>query len=205
MEKDDIETTSKGIAKATHAEPIKDLNDIAKIKAVLNKPKTKKYYVLFMTGIYVGLRISDLLRLKVKDVQTGYVRMHETKTRKAKDFVINPKLLPLLHAWIAEQKLKEDDFIFFANRKDGTKNKAIDKSQAFRKIREAVREAGVDIHYSNHTLRKTCAHHAYKNNGEDLTKIQYLLNHSSQAVTMRYIGLDQESIDETLNNLDFEI
>lgn len=205
MGKEEIEKTSKGITKATSAEPIKDLNDIAKIKAVLNVPKTKKYYILFMTGIYVGLRITDLLKLKVKDVQTGYVRMRETKTRKAKDFAINPKLLPLLNSWIAEQKLKEDDFIFFANRKDGSKSKAIDKSQAFRKIREAVEKAGVNIHYSNHTLRKTCAYHAYKNNGEDLTKIQYLLNHSSQAVTMRYIGLTQESIDETLNNLDFEL
>lgn len=195
-----LEYTARGVRKATAAEPIKDRRDIERIKQVLNTPKSQKYYVLFMTGIYCALRISDILKLQVKTVKTGYVYIHETKTRKAKQFKINPKLQAILDNWIAAKNLQDDDYIFYAN---GHKERHIDESMAYRKIKAAVKSAGVDVHYSNHTLRKTASYHAYMENGKDITLISHILNHSSPAVTMAYIGLTQESVDDCLCSLDF--
>lgn len=190
------------ISTATAAEPIKDRAIIEGIKTTLNTKKTRKYYALFCTGINTALRISDILKLRVSDIETGYVHTTETKTGKRKKFPINDSLMAVLQNYIREFKLKDDDFLFFSNRKDGLRNvKYIDQSQAYRKLKEVVEGLYPEIHYQNHTLRKTAAYWLLKNNGNDITLVMHALNHSSIAVTMRYIGLTQENVDNAFNNL----
>lgn len=52
-----------------------------------------------------------------------------------------------------------------------------------------------------HTLRKTFAYHAYKS-GIDITLIQRLLNHSSTSITLRYIGITRDQLDDVYLKLD---
>ena len=187
---------------ATAAEPIKDRAIIEGIKTALNTKKTRKYYALFCTGINTALRISDILKLKVSDVESGYVHTTETKTGKRKQFPINDSLMAVLQNYIKEYKLKDDDYLFFSNRKDGLRNvKYIDQSQVYRKLKEVIEGLYPEIHYQNHTLRKTAAYWLLKNNGNDITLVMHALNHSSVAVTMRYIGLTQENVDNAFNSL----
>ena len=189
------------ISTATAAEPIKDRAIIEGIKTILNTKKTRKYYALFCTGLNVSLRISDLLNLRVLDVQTGYVHTKETKTGKSKQFPINDSLMAVLNNYIKEVNLKEDDYLFFSNRKDKLKNiKPMDQSQAYRKLKEVVENLYPEIHFSTHALRKTCGYWLYKST-KDITLVMHALNHSSVAVTMRYIGLTQESVDNAFNGL----
>lgn len=186
---------------ATAAEPIKDRAIIEGIKTILNTKKTRKYYALFCTGLNVSLRISDLLNLRVLDVQSGYVHTKETKTGKSKQFPINDSLMAVLNNYIKEVNLKEDDFLFFSNRKDKLKNiKPMDQSQAYRKLKEVVEKLYPEIHFSTHVLRKTCGYWLYKST-KDITLVMHALNHSSVAVTMRYIGLTQECVDNAFNGL----
>ena len=84
------------ISTATAAEPIKDRSVIEGIKTALNTQKTRKYYALFCTGINTALRISDILKLRVMDVELGYVHTTETKTGKRKQFPINDGLKAVL-------------------------------------------------------------------------------------------------------------
>ena len=187
---------------ATAAEPIKDRAIIEGIKTALNTKKTRKYYALFCTGINTALRISDILKLRVSDVESGYVHTTETKTGKRKQFPINDSLMAVLQNYINEYKLKNDDYLFFSNRKDSLRNvKYIDQSQAYRKLKEVIEGLYPEIHYQNHTLRKTAAYWLLKNNGNDITLVMHALNHSSVAVTMRYIGLTQENVDNAFNSL----
>ena len=187
---------------ATAAEPIKDRAIIEGIKTALNTKKTRKYYALFCTGINTALRISDILKLRVSDVESGYVHTTETKTGKRKQFPINDSLMAVLQNYIKEYKLKDDDYLFFSNRKDGLRNvKYIDQSQVYRKLKEVIEGLYPEIHYQNHTLRKTAAYWLLKNNGNDITLVMHALNHSSVAVTMRYIGLTQENVDNAFNSL----
>ncbi len=189
------------IKTATASEPIKDRAIIEEIKTELNTKKTRKYYALFCTGINVGLRISDLLQLKVIDVKSGYVRTKETKTGKYKQFPINDSLKAVLDNYIKEFQLKDDDYLFFTNKADKTKNSQhIDQSQAYRKLRETIKKVAPELHISTHTLRKTFGFWLYKQT-KDIVLVMHALNHSSIAVTMRYIGLTQESVDLAVNEL----
>lgn len=189
------------ISTATAAEPIKDRAVIEGIKTALNTKKTRKYYALFCTGINTALRISDILKLKVSDVQTGYVYTKETKTGKSKQFPINNMLEAVLENYIKEYKLQGKDFLFFSNRKDKARNiKPIDQSQAYRKLKEVIENLYSDIHFSTHVLRKTCGYWLYQTT-KDITLVMHALNHSSISVTMRYIGLTQENVDNAFNGL----
>ncbi len=186
---------------ATAAEPIKDRSIIEGIKTSLNTKKTRKYYALFCTGINTALRISDILKLKVSNIKTGYVHTTETKTGKSKQFPINDGLQAVLKNYIREFGLHTDDYLFFSNKKDGTKNtKHIDQSQAYRKLKEVVESLYPEIHFSTHVLRKTCGFWLFQLTN-DITLVMHALNHSSVAVTMRYIGLTQESVDNAFNSL----
>lgn len=190
------------ISTATAAEPIKDRAIIEGIKTALNTKKTRKYYALFCTGINTALRISDILKLRVSDVESGYVHTTETKTGKRKQFPINDSLMAVLQNYIKEYKLKDDDYLFFSNRKDGLRNvKYIDQSQAYRKLKEIIEGLYPEIHFSTHCLRKTCGFWLYQNSGKDITLVMHALNHSNISVSMRYIGLNQESVDNAFNNL----
>ena len=189
------------ISTATAAEPIKDRSVIEGIKTALNTKKTRKYYALFCTGINTALRISDILKLRVMDVELGYVHTTETKTGKRKQFPINDGLKAVLSNYIREFNLKEDDYLFFSNRKDRLKNiKYIDQSQAYRKLKDVVENLYSEIHFSTHVLRKTCGFWLYQQT-KDITLVMHALNHSSVAVTMRYIGLTQQSVDNAFNGL----
>ncbi len=189
------------IKTALAAEPIKDRAIIEGIKTALNTKKTRKYYALFCTGINTALRISDILKLKVSDVKSGYVHTKETKTGKNKQFPINSVLEAVLENYIKEFNLKDDDYLFYSNRQDKLKNiKAIDQSQAYRKLKEVVERLYPQIHFSTHVLRKTCGYWLYQTT-KDITLVMHSLNHSSVSVTMRYIGLTQENVDNAFNGL----
>ncbi len=73
-------------------QPIRDKRNIQDMKRYL-KGKDEKYYIMFIIGINVGLRISDILTLKVSDV---YEKEHDTikeeKTKKNKRFLINKQM-----------------------------------------------------------------------------------------------------------------
>ena len=75
-------------------EPIRSLEDIKSIKRLLSN--SHRDYLLFTLGVNNGLRIGDLLQLKVKDVQGvkpgDTVRVREEKTGKPNILVINPTL-----------------------------------------------------------------------------------------------------------------
>ena len=66
-------------------------------------------------------------------------------------------------------------------------------------LNKAAKIAEINIHIGTHSLRKTFGYHHYKKFG-NLPLLQKILNHSSSAVTLRYIGLEQEIIDESYNN-----
>ena len=75
-------------------QPIRDLKDIAKMKEVLAKYSDRDC-MLFTFGINCGLRVSDLLTLRVSDVSGDHVIVMEKKTGKINRFPINAKLLRL--------------------------------------------------------------------------------------------------------------
>lgn len=66
-------------------EPIRDTDDIERIKDFL-KRKNERDYVLFLFGIYTGLRVSDIIPIKVKQIMRDKIEIREKKNRQIKTF-----------------------------------------------------------------------------------------------------------------------
>jgi integrase len=170
-------------------QPIRNKRDIDRMKRALSG----RNRLLFTFGINSGLRISDILRLKVADVidpngkPRQSITMREEKTGKGKTFVFNRSILDELNGipYDAEAYL-------FPSRKGGG---PISRVQAYRILNEAAERCGLSEPIGTHTLRKTFGYHAYKA-GVDLSLLMLIFNHSSQAVTLRYIGITQDSIND---------
>jgi integrase len=171
-------------------QPIREPEKVEAVKHYL-KTKNKRNYMLFVIGINTGLRISDILQLKVGDLKDHYVRLRETKTRKQKMIRITPSLKRELKPYLQD---KEDHEYIFQSRNGG--NKPIGRSMAYKILREAA-DAYNLIDIGTHTLRKTFGYHFYLQT-KDVAMLQELFNHSSPHITLRYIGINQDSMDKAM-------
>ena len=91
-------------------EPIRGKNTINKFAQVL-RSYSERDYVLFLTGIYLGRRISDILPLKVKDVKDReYVYFRESKKNKEAYLKINKKLKKVFKDYCAD--MDGEDYLF---------------------------------------------------------------------------------------------
>lgn len=172
-------------------QPIRDPDMIEQIKRYL-RSMNERNYMLFVFGINTGLRIQDMLKLRVRDVKGDHIVMREMKTDKQKWLKINPTLKRELKRYTAEM----DDYDFLFKSREG-KNKPITRDMAYKILRKAANEFGlVDI--GTHTCRKTFGYHLYRKE-KDITLLQKIFNHSSPEITLRYIGMDQDTMDNAIS------
>ena len=169
-------------------QPIRDRSQIEEMKNELRK-KGSRDYLLFYVGINTGLRISDILSLRVCDVKDrSHIILTEQKTDKVKRFKINTELKQELDIYI--RTMEPDEFLF-QSRKGS--NISISRVQAYRILNTAAVKIGLS-EIGTHTLRKTFGYHFYQQ-FKDVALLQELFNHSSPSVTLRYIGINQDMMD----------
>lgn len=176
-------------------EPIRDKKKIESMKKYL-KGQNIRDYLLFTLGINSGLRISDLLKLKVEEVKDkDRISIREQKTGKAKDFPLSETSKKAISEYVKARGLAKGPL--FVSRKG---NKPITRIQAYRILSCAASHVGITDAIGTHTLRKTFGYHAYQN-GVDITRIQKLLNHSAPSITLAYIGITKEELDNVYISL----
>lgn len=174
---------------AQEVEPIKSIKDINKIKQYLLGKKNKRDYCIFVVGINVGLRAGDLLSLKFSDVTDGNiifdeVTITESKTGKKKTFTLNKSAKDSIKVYLSSiYNFELTDFLFKSR-----KGEHLGVRPLHHIIKTTLNDLGIKGNYGTHSLRKTMAFHRYKNN-VPLETLQKLLNHSSSAITLRYIGI----------------
>ena len=167
-------------------EPIRRKKDIQKIKKILLKQNYRDY-VLFCLGINSGLRISDILKLDVKDVKNkNFIQLFEKKTGKFKKFPINKTLKAMLYKYTKNKNIYEPLFTTVFNNR-------MDRITAYRIIKNACIKANLEENIGTHTLRKTFGYFYYKK-FKNILMLQHIFNHSTPAITLRYIGIEQEQI-----------
>ena len=175
-------------------DPIREISDIQKIKAELLRSSYRDY-LFFEVGINTGLRVSDILTLKVSDVRDKfYIEIREQKTGKGKKFRLNDTVKTELENFISGKK--DNDFIFESRRSRGV---PLERTRAYCILNNAAAAAGLKIKIGTHTMRKTFGFHFYQKT-KDIALLQELFNHSSPSVTLRYIGINQNIIDAALEN-----
>ena len=174
-------------------EPIRDTRKIKEIKDDLLK-QSYRNYMMFLVGINTGLRVGDLLRLKVDDIRDKkHIIIKEQKTLKNKQFLINRVLRQELTEYM--KNMDNNEYLFQSRI---GKNKALSRFQAYRIISSAGRKVGLERISCNST-RKTFGYHHYKKY-KDVALLQNLFNHSKPDITMTYIGITQDIIDESIEN-----
>ena len=172
-------------------QPIRDKQQLEDMKWALKKWCSERDYMLFLIGINVGCRIGDLLKLKVSDVRRKKrVVIQEGKTKKKRELNLSN-----IYDEIQEYIKTIDSQWLFPSRKGDS---PITPTQAYRQFNKAADFAGVES-VGNHTCRKTFGYWFYKQT-KDVAKLQHILNHSTPAITLRYIGITDEEIEKDLDS-----
>jgi len=183
-------------------EPIREISQIKMIKGNLFRQKNKRDFLLFVFGINSGLRISDLLSLKlgdVKDSQGGLkddLDIREQKTGKTRKVFFNKQIKEALKYYLEKNDIYDLDRYLFTKEKS-KRNKPITRVRAYQLINEWCREVGIRYKVGGHTLRKSFGYHLRKQ-GISIEQISSLLNHQNIKVTFRYIGIDQDEDREVI-------
>jgi integrase len=170
--------------------PIESDETLALIKEELKKKGTMPL-LLWTFGVNTSLRISDILDIQVKDVMGDKLYLKEQKTGKRQEIVLNKGITDILEGYIKTMQPYE---YLFKGRQGG--NKPITRQRASQIIKEAVKAVGLNpSRISCHSMRKSRALRIYNQTG-DIALVMKMLNHSSQAVSLRYLGIEQNIMDE---------
>jgi len=173
-------------------QPIRDIEDIENMKRTLRR-NSQRDYMLFLTGINTGLRISDILKLYVRDVRgKSHLILKEKKTGKGKRLLLNAPFKAELDEYILD--MEDYDPLFKSQKGD---NQPICAIRAWGILKEAASKCGL-VEIGTHTLRKTFGYHFYQQY-KDVAMLQDIFNHSSPSVTMRYIGINADLIDTAIS------
>lgn len=176
-------------------EPIRDRQKINSIYYYL-KGKDPKYGLLFKFGLNTGLRISDILPIKVSDIFISdkkfreHLIIREKKTQKEKKIKLNDILKAEINSYMKNRKITGSPYLFYSN-----KGGCISRIQSYRVLKEAAECCGVE-NFGTHSLRKTWGYWTYKKSKYNIGLIMDTFNHSSQQITLRYIGISQDQKDE---------
>ncbi len=170
--------------------PIENDEKLLEIKEELKKKGTMPL-LLWTFGVNTSLRISDILPIKVKDVMGDKLYLKEKKTGKHQEIALNRGITDILEGYIKNMNPEE---YLFKGRQGG--NKPITRQRASQIIKSAVKAVGLNpARISCHTMRKSRALRIYRQTG-DIALVMKMLNHSSQAVTLRYLGIEQQIMDK---------
>ncbi|MFR2010419.1 MAG: tyrosine-type recombinase/integrase [Christensenellales bacterium] len=188
-------------------QPVRDIVELKKIKKYYREVKpNKRNFLLIICGLNTALRISDILKLRWKDVYNenllsfkSHIDVKEQKTGKKTTVFINNNLKEALASFLKDIIAKKgklcdvmEQFIFLGQK---STDKPISRIQAFRIISEAAKKCLLSHKVSCHSLRKTFGYHAWKK-GVSPALLTSIYNHSSYKITTRYLGIEQDDRDE---------
>lgn len=180
------------ISMSYNVQPLRTQQEINDFLFCLRRNKNAERDVfLFLIGINSGLRMSDIVKLKKKDViSSKNPRIVEQKTGKTRILYLS-SLQELIQDYTKD--LEPEDYLF-----PSTKGGHLEVNtvyQMFQKVAALLDRDDI----GTHTLRKTFGYHYYKKT-KDVATLMEIFGHSSEKITKRYIGINEDEISETLLN-----
>lgn len=166
--------------------------------------------MLFVIGINLGIRASDLCCLKYSFFMNDdgtfkeFYSLQPKKTKKTGKFVklyFNQTVKKAISDYLTEYPMNDlEEYLFKSRKGDGH----ITEVSLGRIIKDSAAEVGIERNICSHSLRKTFGYFVY-HNAEDknnaLIILQTIFNHSSPAITSKYIGLTDNEISDVFNTL----
>lgn len=188
-----------------YVQPIRERKKIEAMKKVLQH--NKRDMLMFVLGVNCGLRISDILSLEVNHILTvkgkpkEFFELREKKTDKYRRIMLAENVQKGVSDYLKGYEGEMCRPLFISRKKDENgQAKALTRQQAYNILNEAAKTVGINEAIGCHSLRKTFGYWAYKS-GTDIVLLQQIFNHSSPSVTLRYIGIIQDDIDNVIINL----
>jgi len=167
------------------------------VKRLINAIPTKKSKLMISMIYACGFRVSELINLKINDLNfeemTGYVR--QAKGKKDRIFNISKFLLNNLKKQVNNQRELNQEYLF-----TGPKGKLTDRNLQ-KIVRKFAKKAGINKEVHPHTLRHSFASHLLENN-VDIRKIQELLGHADLSTTQIYTHISTEELKKIHSPID---
>lgn len=176
------------------------ITDIEKLNIMANYlyNKSKRDYLIFEIGINLGIRVTDFTHQTVgfyREVcNKGYLELIPSKTARYNKKIKIPlqeDLKKLIEQYIKDRPNEEPMFI------SRDKGGMLGRQQINRIVKDAALKAGIRDNVGCHSMRKTFGYWHYKNN-KDIRLLMEIFNHSSEEVTLRYIGVTEEEIAKSM-------
>lgn len=186
---------TKGGRKPGAKEPIRSLEKIEEMKEWLLRNSSYRNYFLFYFGVNTGLRISDILNFRVKDVRGKDVtKIKMEKTKKTVEVYFNSSLQLEIEKYT--KQMADSDWLFPSREGD----KPITRQMADKFLREAAVACGIDRdHWGTHSMRKSFGYHYYQKT-KNVYYLMRLFGHITQAQTLQYIGIKADEIRATMED-----
>ena len=170
--------------------------------------------MLFLIGINLGIRASDLCSLRYSFFYNGngefkeHYSLQPKKTKKTKKFVklyFNQVVKKAITEYVEKYPFEDmNEYLFKSRKGDGH----ITEISLGRIIKDASEEVGIERNINSHSLRKTFGRFIWHNavdKHKALITLQTIFNHSSPTVTSKYIGLTDNEVSEVFNDLNLGI
>lgn len=213
-----VEDYTTEIAPDYSAEPIKSLDQIFLISNYLISNSRYRDNMLFIVGINFGLRVSDLRVLRFSDLINDNLTfkdnfpVFEKKTRntrkkkKNRYITINTAVVEAITLYLENTSgVALSDYLFKSeSNHGGNVNEPLTIQSINRILKNISNDLDMNIRVSSHTLRKTFCYHQMvmsHNDPRKLVLLQKMLNHSTPAQTLDYIGITGEEIEEAYRTL----
>lgn len=151
----------------------------------------KQLAMTFMLQANLGLRISDVLKLKPSTFKNDKLEVIEKKTGKLQYRTINRNLKELIYEYALENNIKSNDYLIQV------------------KVRAIQKQLSIIANYlnltniSSHSFRKLFGVTVYNQTNGNIELLKELFNHSNISTTQRYIKVSQKQIDEISSSIDF--
>ena len=187
-------------------EPIRSMDELDQFRLVMKsksknatRPSVVKNWdrnlMIFNLGCNTGLRIGDIIKLKVADVAKGVIDIREEKTSKENVVVMNTKIQKELKKFIAKYDLEDWQYLFRSQKKKEGQELPITRERGWQFLKEVERELKLPYRVGTHTMRKTFGFHYYQKTKDAVTLME-MFNHSDISVTLRYIGVTQHMVNK---------
>jgi integrase/recombinase XerD len=170
------------------------LDEVAQFFAAIGN---LKHRAILMTAYAAGLRLSEVVSLRVEDIDSRRMalRVRQGKGRKDREVMLSPRLLTVLRLYW--QVVRPGGYLFPGRDPD----RPLSHSAVQRACKAALRRSGLTKRISPHSLRHSFATHLLEA-GADVRTIQILLGHSHLSTTARYTHVSTARLHGTASPLD---
>lgn len=169
------------------------------IGKLFNALENKKHKAILFTAYSAGLRVSEVVSLQIKDIDSDRMQIfvQNAKGKKDRYVMLSPVLLDILRSYLKDYRPRPKKYLF-----EGTHpGEALSSRTAQKIFIEAKNKAGLKKDLSFHSLRHSFATHLLEN-GVDIKYIKDLLGHFSIHTTTRYLHVKRESLVNIKSPLD---